>query len=49
MGFALRPDVWGRGYGVEMVRLLVGVGFNDLKLHRIRGALPLSARLPPRP
>ncbi|WP_314225216.1 GNAT family N-acetyltransferase [Streptomyces zaehneri] len=38
MGFALRPDVWGRGYGVEMVRLLVSVGFNDLKLHRIWGA-----------
>ncbi|MGB8939047.1 MAG: GNAT family protein [Streptomyces sp.] len=38
MGFALRPDVWGQGYGVELVRLLLGVGFNDLNLHRIWGA-----------
>ncbi|WP_062646003.1 GNAT family N-acetyltransferase [Streptomyces maremycinicus] len=38
MGFALRPDVWGRGYGVETVRLLLSVGFNDLRLHRIWGA-----------
>jgi len=32
MGFALRPDVWGRGYGVETVRLLLSVGFDDLGL-----------------
>ncbi|MDQ0579438.1 ribosomal-protein-alanine N-acetyltransferase [Streptomyces rishiriensis] len=38
LGFALRPDVWGRGYGVETVRLLLSVGFNDLRLHRIWGA-----------
>lgn len=38
MGFALRPDVWGRGYGVETVRLLLSVGFDDLGLHRIWGA-----------
>lgn len=38
MGFALRPDVWGQGYGVETVRLLLDVGFNDLDLHRIWGA-----------
>ncbi|MGW6062730.1 GNAT family N-acetyltransferase [Streptomyces sp. NPDC055189] len=38
MGFALRPDKWGQGYGVELVRLLLGVGFNDLGLHRIWGA-----------
>ncbi|WP_190085329.1 GNAT family N-acetyltransferase [Streptomyces longisporoflavus] len=38
MGFALRPDMWGQGYGVELVRLLLGVGFNDLDLHRIWGA-----------
>lgn len=38
MGFALRPEAWGRGYGVETVRLLLAVGFNDLHLHRIWGA-----------
>ncbi|WP_327188215.1 GNAT family N-acetyltransferase [Streptomyces sp. NBC_01334] len=38
MGFALRPDAWGRGYGVETVRLLLSLGFNDLQLHRIWGA-----------
>ncbi|MFJ3246658.1 GNAT family N-acetyltransferase [Streptomyces sp. NPDC086782] len=38
MGFALRPDAWGVGYGVETVRLLLSVGFDDLGLHRIWGA-----------
>ncbi|GGX69106.1 GNAT family N-acetyltransferase [Streptomyces minutiscleroticus] len=38
MGFALHPHVWGAGYGTETVRLLLGVGFEDLKLHRIWGA-----------
>ncbi|MEW1545716.1 GNAT family N-acetyltransferase [Streptomyces tsukubensis] len=37
-GFALRPDVWGRGYGVETVRLLLSLGFDTLGLHRIWGA-----------
>lgn len=38
LGFALRPDAWGVGYGVETVRLLLSVGFDDLGLHRIWGA-----------
>ncbi|MEW2046616.1 GNAT family protein [Streptomyces sp. NPDC005476] len=38
MGFALRPGAWGVGYGIEMVRLLLSVGFDDLHLHRIWGA-----------
>jgi RimJ/RimL family protein N-acetyltransferase len=38
MGFAVRPDAWGVGYGVEVVRLLLSVGFDDLGLHRIWGA-----------
>jgi RimJ/RimL family protein N-acetyltransferase len=38
MGFALRPDSWGVGYGLETVRLLLGLGFNGLELHRIWGA-----------
>ncbi|MEH0576821.1 MULTISPECIES: GNAT family protein [Streptomyces] len=37
-GFALRPDTWGVGYGVETVRLLLGLGFEYLGLHRIWGA-----------
>ncbi|MDX3024979.1 GNAT family N-acetyltransferase [Streptomyces acidiscabies] len=37
-GFALRPDTWGVGYGVETVRLLLSLGFDDLGLHRIWGA-----------
>ncbi|MER5753629.1 GNAT family protein [Streptomyces sp. NPDC002088] len=37
-GFALRPDVWGVGYGLETVCLLLGLGFEDLDLHRVWGA-----------
>ncbi|WP_075662491.1 GNAT family N-acetyltransferase [Streptomyces acidiscabies] len=37
-GFALRPDAWGVGYGVETVRLLLGLGFEEIGLHRIWGA-----------
>ncbi|MEU6172757.1 GNAT family protein [Streptantibioticus parmotrematis] len=38
IGFALRPAAWGVGYGVETVQLLLGLGFEDLGLHRIWGA-----------
>ncbi|MFE6164127.1 GNAT family N-acetyltransferase [Streptomyces sp. NPDC056486] len=38
IGFALRPDAWGVGYGVETVQLLLEVGFGALELHRIWGA-----------
>ncbi|MGP4049381.1 GNAT family N-acetyltransferase [Streptomyces sp. 2A115] len=37
-GFALRPDAWGVGYGVETVRLLLGLAFEELGLHRVWGA-----------
>jgi RimJ/RimL family protein N-acetyltransferase len=37
-GFALRPDVWGVGYGLETVRLLLGLGFEEIGLHRMWGA-----------
>ncbi|MGW2291869.1 GNAT family N-acetyltransferase [Streptomyces phaeochromogenes] len=37
-GFALRPDAWGIGYGVETVRLLLGFAFEELGLHRVWGA-----------
>lgn len=43
-GFALRPDRWGVGYGLETVRLLLGLGFEELGLHRVWGARsPLNA------
>ncbi|MCX0241990.1 GNAT family N-acetyltransferase [Streptomyces drozdowiczii] len=38
MGFALRPDTWGSGLGLETVRLILGLGFEELDLHRIWGA-----------
>ncbi|MFB6775772.1 GNAT family N-acetyltransferase, partial [Streptomyces sp. NPDC056337] len=38
MGFALRPDAWGVGYGLETVHLLLGVAFLGLGLHRVWGA-----------
>ncbi|MEU2023765.1 GNAT family protein [Streptomyces sp. NPDC016469] len=38
MGFALRPDTWGSGFGLETVRLLLGLGFEELDFHRIWGA-----------
>lgn len=37
-GFALRPDAWGVGYGLETVRLLLGLGFEEIGLHRVWGA-----------
>jgi ribosomal-protein-alanine N-acetyltransferase len=30
-----RSPFWGKGYGTEAVRALVGYGFNQLKLNRI--------------
>ncbi|WP_330172461.1 GNAT family N-acetyltransferase [Streptomyces sp. NBC_01498] len=38
IGFALRPDRSGIGYGVETVRLPLRLGFNELGPYRIRGA-----------
>ncbi|MGW3952719.1 GNAT family N-acetyltransferase [Streptomyces sp. NPDC004752] len=38
MGFALRPDAWGVGYGLEAVCLLLELGFEGLDLHRVWGA-----------
>jgi RimJ/RimL family protein N-acetyltransferase len=40
IGFALRPDQWGQGKGLETVRLLQQLGFRELGLHRIWGARP---------
>ncbi|ONK15407.1 GNAT family protein [Streptomyces sp. MP131-18] len=38
IGFALPPDSWGGGYGTEIVRALLALGFGDLRLHRIWAA-----------
>ncbi|OON75392.1 GNAT family N-acetyltransferase [Streptomyces tsukubensis] len=38
MGFALRPDTWGHGYGTATVRALLGLAFGPLSLHRVWGA-----------
>ncbi|GLF95213.1 GNAT family N-acetyltransferase [Streptomyces yaizuensis] len=38
IGFALTPATWGNGYGTETVRLLLGLAFEDLGLHRVWGA-----------
>ncbi|MER7795201.1 GNAT family protein [Streptomyces sp. NPDC097640] len=38
LGFALRADAWGVGYGRETVQLLLGLAFIDLDLHRVWAA-----------
>ncbi|RKN39697.1 GNAT family N-acetyltransferase [Streptomyces hoynatensis] len=38
IGFALRPDRWGLGYGTELVKSLLGFGFDSLRLHRMWAA-----------
>ncbi|HEX4814171.1 MAG TPA: GNAT family protein [Nonomuraea sp.] len=38
IGFGLHRDVWGRGVGTELVRLLLSFGFKQLGLHRVWGA-----------
>lgn len=35
LGFALRRDCWGRGFGTEAVGRIVRFGFHDLDLHRL--------------
>ncbi|MGW0664784.1 GNAT family N-acetyltransferase [Streptodolium elevatio] len=38
IGFALRTDMWGKGFGTETVHLLCALGFTQLGLHRIWAA-----------
>lgn len=33
--FKLHPDFWSKGYGTEALKLILGFGFDELKLHRI--------------
>jgi [ribosomal protein S5]-alanine N-acetyltransferase len=38
IGFAIRADQWGQGLGSELVELLLDLGFEHLRLHRIWAA-----------
>jgi ribosomal-protein-alanine N-acetyltransferase len=38
VGFALRPDAWGRGLGTETLRLGLALAFQDLGQHRVWAA-----------
>lgn len=35
IGYSLNPDYWGQGLATETTQLLVRLGFDQLKLHRI--------------
>lgn len=35
IGYVLRQDRWGQGYGTETARILIDFGFATLGLHRI--------------
>ncbi len=35
LGYTLRRDEWGKGYGTEVARALIEFGFRKLSLHRI--------------
>lgn len=39
LGYALRPDAWRQGYGLEAVRLMLRFAFNSLGLHRVTAAI----------
>jgi len=39
LGYALRADVWRKGYGLEATRLMLQLGFDALGLHRITAAI----------
>jgi RimJ/RimL family protein N-acetyltransferase len=39
IGFVLHPDHHGRGYATEAARAMLGVGFDELGLHRLIGRL----------
>lgn len=39
LGYAIRADRWGKGYGTDAARLMIAFGFEDLGLHRISAAI----------
>ena len=36
LGYEVAPEHWGRGYATEAARAMVGFGFEELGLHRVR-------------
>jgi len=38
MGYTLRKDMWGKGYGTEVVGTLIHFGFHQRGLHRIEAS-----------
>jgi RimJ/RimL family protein N-acetyltransferase len=39
LGYELHPDHWGRGYAVEASRVVLGLAFDTLGLHRMTGRI----------
>jgi RimJ/RimL family protein N-acetyltransferase len=39
LGYAVAAGYWGRGYALELSRLIVDFGFRELHLHRISAAI----------
>lgn len=35
LGYIINPDSWGKGIATDVAKLLIGFGFEELKLHRI--------------
>lgn len=44
VGYFLNNRHWGKGYGKEMVRALLDIGFRDLKLHRLEAGIEPTNR-----
>ncbi|MEC0090620.1 GNAT family N-acetyltransferase [Paenibacillus macquariensis] len=35
IGWALHPNFWGKGYGTEATKLMIGYAFSELNAHRV--------------
>jgi ribosomal-protein-alanine N-acetyltransferase len=45
IGYALKPEFWGKGFMYESINKLVSFGFNEMKLHSIEANVnPLNKR-----
>ncbi len=40
--YKLFPDFWGRGYGTEVAKKLITVGFEDFGLHKVEAGVALG-------
>jgi len=36
LALAIAPDLWGRGYGGELLAMILGYAFDELDLHRVQ-------------